>query len=136
MIVATGEHLDPAELGPQPEEVTAYQFVAQQEVLSTCSAVVCHGGSGTVLDAISHGLPLVVLPLGADQPLNAQRCSALGCGLVLQADEVGMEQITRAVDEVLTDPSYRASSARLQTGLAQLPAPEDVIRALGRPWTG
>lgn len=134
VIVATGEHLDPAGLGAQPEEVTAYQFVAQHEVLSTCSAVVCHGGSGTVLDAISHGLPLVLLPLGADQPLNAQRCSALGCAVVLSADAVGMEQITRAVDEVLTQPSYREASARLRAGLAQLPSPDDVIRTLGRLW--
>ncbi|MFT4166583.1 MAG: glycosyltransferase [Microlunatus sp.] len=134
VIVATGEHLDPAGLGPQPEAVTAYRFVAQHEVLSTCSAVVCHGGSGTVLDAISHGLPLVLLPLGADQPLNAQRCSALGCGVVLPADTVGAEQITRAVDEVLTQPSYRAASARLRAGLMQLPGPDDVIRTLTRLW--
>ena len=132
VIVATGEHLDPAGLGPQPDEVTAYQFVAQHEVLSACSAVVCHGGSGTVLDAISYGLPLVLLPLGADQPLNAQRCEALGCGVVLQADQVGMEEITCAVEEVLAQPSYRAASTRLRAGLAQLPAPDDVIRVLER----
>ena len=69
--MATGEHLDPAELGPLPSHVVAERFAAQREVLARCSAVVSHAGSGTVHDALEQGLPHVCLPLGADQTLNA-----------------------------------------------------------------
>jgi UDP:flavonoid glycosyltransferase YjiC (YdhE family) len=86
VIVATGEHVDPAELGPPPNHVVAERFVAQRDVLAGCSAVVSHAGSGTVLDALQHGLPQVCLPLGGDQTLNARRCAELGSGIVLATD--------------------------------------------------
>ena len=47
--------------------------------------VVSHGGSGSVVGALAHGLPMVLLPLGADQPQNARRCAELGVARVLDA---------------------------------------------------
>lgn len=130
VIVATGEHVDPTELGPQQPKVTSTRFLDQKATLAGCSAVICHGGSGTVLDAISYGLPLVMLPLGADQPLNAARCHQLGCGIVLNPTLVTPQQITAAVDEILTSPTHRTATAELQTELRRLPGPDSVIRAL------
>ena len=62
VMVSTGEHLEPAELGPQPRKVTVSPFVQQEEVLASSAAVVCHGGSGTVLAALENGLPMVCIP--------------------------------------------------------------------------
>ena len=55
-------------LGAQPAHVRAERFVPQSEELPHCDLVISHGGSGSVLGALAHGLPQLLLPLGADQP--------------------------------------------------------------------
>jgi UDP:flavonoid glycosyltransferase YjiC (YdhE family) len=47
--------------------------------------VVSHAGSGSLIGALAHGLPSLLIPMGADQPLNAARCQALGAAHVLDA---------------------------------------------------
>ena len=85
-VVATvGEDLDPDELGAQPARVHVERWIDQSAVLPRCRAAVSHGGSGGVMGALAHGVPLVLLPMGADQPLNARRCAELGVARVLDA---------------------------------------------------
>ncbi|MGH3715836.1 MAG: glycosyltransferase, partial [Micromonosporaceae bacterium] len=83
LVVTVGGQLDPSELGPQPDHVRVERFLPQHAVLPYCAAVVSHGGSGSVVAALQHGLPCVLLPMGADQPHNAARCEALGVGRAL-----------------------------------------------------
>ena len=64
------------------------RYLPHSAVLPRCDVVVSHGGSGTVIGALAAGLPSVVLPMGADQPLNAARCEALGVGVALDAVRV------------------------------------------------
>ena len=77
----------------------------------SCAAVVSHGGSGTVLGALAAGLPLVLLPQGADQFENAARCERAGAAVVLDPDEVTGDAVAAAVRLVLCEPAY-AEAAR------------------------
>jgi UDP:flavonoid glycosyltransferase YjiC (YdhE family) len=77
LLVTVGREIDPATFGPQPANVRIERFLPQAEILPHVNLVVSHGGSGSVLDAPAHGRPMVVLPIGADQPLNAERIAAL-----------------------------------------------------------
>ena len=83
LIVTVGRDLDPVDLGTQPANVHVERFMPQAALLPHCDLVVSHAGSGSVLGALAHGLPMVLLPIGADQPLNAARCQALGVADVL-----------------------------------------------------
>ena len=130
VVVACGQHVDPADLGAQPPNVTVHRFVDQRRILAGCSAVICHGGSGTVLDALTFGLPMIILPLGADQPLNASRAYDLGCAIVLAADQVTPTQITDAVDRLLTDPTFRTAAAQLHADLRVQASIDTVVQAL------
>ena len=121
LIVTVGPQIDPAELGPQPEHVRVERYIAQSLVLPGCDAMVSHGGSGSVLGALSHGLPSVLLPLGADQPGNAARCVALGVGELRSAAETTPAQLRAAVTQVLGDPRYRRNAERLRDEIAALP---------------
>ena len=94
LIVTVGPDIDPDEFGPQPAGVRIERFVPQAALLPHCDLVVSHGGSGSVLGALAHGLPMVLLPLGADQPLNAARCAALGAARVLDAAHGGAARDT------------------------------------------
>ena len=68
----------PAMLGAVPDHVRVESFIPQAEVLPGCGAVVCHGGSGTILAALAHGLPVVCIPQGADQFANAANVERVG----------------------------------------------------------
>jgi UDP:flavonoid glycosyltransferase YjiC (YdhE family) len=126
-VVATvGRNLDPAELGPQPANVRLERYLPQAEVLPRCCAVVSHGGSGSILGALAHGLPSVLLPMGADQPQNAARCEELGVARVLDALRATPQTVRDAVADVLSDPGYRAAAGRIADEIAALPTPEDM----------
>jgi UDP:flavonoid glycosyltransferase YjiC (YdhE family) len=129
-VATVGRRLDPLELGPAPANVRVERYVPQDEILPSCSLVVSHGGSGSVLGALTHGLPLVVLPLGADQPLNADRCHASGAGCVVDAVTADPALIAGAISGVLADPSYRTAAQRLQAELAAFGPPAAAVRLL------
>jgi UDP:flavonoid glycosyltransferase YjiC (YdhE family) len=132
-VVATvGSEIDPAELGSLPPHVRVERFVPQAEILPRCSAVVSHGGSGSVLGALAHGLPQVLIPMGADQPLNAARCEELGLARVLDPVQATPQTVREAVTAVLTEPRYRAAAERLQHEFAALPGPEFAVNLLER----
>lgn len=127
VLVTVGNEIDPAELGSQPANVVVERFVPQWAVLPECDLVVSHGGSGGVIGALAHGLPLVVLPLGADQPHNAARVEALGVGCVLDAVTATPEEVQAAVARLLADPGPRAAAERLGDECAALPPPAEAV---------
>lgn len=130
-VVATvGDGIDPAELEPLPDNIRVERFVPQAEILPLSSVVVSHGGSGSVLGALAHGLPQVLIPMGADQPLNAARCAQLGLARVLDPVDATPADIGAAVSAVLNDSAYRAAASALQAEYAALPGPEHAVRLL------
>jgi UDP:flavonoid glycosyltransferase YjiC (YdhE family) len=130
LVVTVGRDIDPRELGPQPANVRVERFVPHAELLPRCRLVISHGGSGSVLGALAHGLPMVLLPLGADQPLNATRCESLGVALVLDALTVDPQTIGEAAMCALGQPSYRRSATRACDEIAALPGPEHAVTLL------
>jgi UDP:flavonoid glycosyltransferase YjiC (YdhE family) len=94
--------------------------------------VISHGGSGGVVGALAHGLPMVLLPLGADQPLNAARCEALGVAVVLDALTVTSQAVGEAVSRVLEGPGCRRSAAQVRDEIATLPGPEHAVAMIER----
>ena len=130
LIVTVGRDGDPAAFGPQPANVRIERYIPQSLLFPRCEAVVCHGGWNTVLGALAHGLPLVLLPLDADQPENAERCARLGVGRVLGPAARTPEAIRAAIRAVLDDPDYRANAARLRDEMAALPGPEHAVTLL------
>jgi UDP:flavonoid glycosyltransferase YjiC (YdhE family) len=89
--------------------------------------VVTHGGSGTTLGALAHGLPLLVLPQGADQYANADAVVAAGAGRRLGRDETTIAAIRDSVRGLLEDPAYRRSARRVQAEIRAMPAAEQTI---------
>jgi UDP:flavonoid glycosyltransferase YjiC (YdhE family) len=132
LIVTVGRDQDPADYGPQPGNVHIERYVPLSLLLPHCDLVVTNGGSGTLTAALAHGLPLVVVPIGADQPENAARCAALGLGRVVPPADLTPETARQAVLAVLGDPACRAAAARLRDEIAALPGPEHAVTLLER----
>ncbi|MEV1290353.1 glycosyltransferase [Micromonospora sp. NPDC049679] len=132
LVVTVGREIDPDELGPQPAHVHVERFIPQSVLLPYCDLVVSHGGSGSVLGALAHGLPMVLIPMGADQPHNAARCTELGVARVLDAVRATPASVRDAASAVLADPGFRRAAQRLRDEMAALPGPEHAVRLLER----
>lgn len=130
-VVATvGRGVDPDDLGPQPPHVRVERFVAQADVLPAVDLVVSHGGSGSLVAALAHGLPSLLLPLGADQPHNASRASDLGLATTLDAATVTPRDVAAAATALLVDDATRARTRTVAQELAALPDPRAALAAL------
>jgi UDP:flavonoid glycosyltransferase YjiC (YdhE family) len=88
----------------------------------------CHGGSGTTLAALSVALPLVVVPLGADQFENALACEKAGTARVVRPADTEALAVRDAVRAVM-DPqsSERRAAQRLADEIAAMPEPFDAM---------
>jgi UDP:flavonoid glycosyltransferase YjiC (YdhE family) len=132
VIATVGREIDPAAFGSQPANIQIAQYIPQSAVLPHCAAVVSHGGSGSTIGALAHGLPMVLIPMGADQPYNAARCAELGAARLLDAVEATPESVRAAVATVLADSSYRRAAERVRDEIAALPDPAHALMLLER----
>lgn len=97
-----------------------------------CDLVVHHGGSGTTMSALAHGVPQVVCPSVLDQTDNALRLDQVGAGLMVPLTEAlaGEDAIAHAVEQVLGDSAYGKSAAVLRDENDAAPSPADVAEQL------
>jgi MGT family glycosyltransferase len=95
-----------------PRNVTVIPSAPHAAVLPLASAVVCHGGHGTVMKAFAHGLPVVAMPFGRDQKDNGARIEAAGAGLSL-SPSAGPARIAGAIRRVLEEPGFREGARRM-----------------------
>jgi UDP:flavonoid glycosyltransferase YjiC (YdhE family) len=131
LLIAVGPNVDPASFGEQRPGVRVLPFVPQREVLNRCAVVICHGGYGTVLDSIEAAVPLVVVPFGADQYVNATSVQRLGIGVVVEEEELSPSAIRDAVDRLLSSGStYRARLVDVREEWRVLPGPEKAVEAV------
>lgn len=130
LIVTVGRQNDPAVLGPQPSGVVVSRYIPQHEVLPWCDAVVVHGGSGTVLGALANGLPLLVVPQGADQWSNAEQIVIAGAGRRLLRDELSLEAVRDGVMTLLSEPSYRHAASNISEEIRVMPSAADALVGL------
>lgn len=100
-----------------PANVTVVERAPHSEVLGHAAAVVTHGGHGTVIKTLAAGVPLVVMPMGRDQPDNAARVAHHGAGIRVRPG-ARPAAITKAVRRVLDEPSFRAGAERLAGAIA------------------
>ncbi len=132
LILTVGRDNDPADFGPQSGNVHIARFIPQSALLPHCDLVVQQGGFSTVTGALNAGLPMVVIPISADQPYNAECSAALGVGVVIEPDNRTPEAIWAAVRVVLADPTYRQKAEHVRDEMAALPGPEYAVELLER----
>lgn len=75
---------------------------------------ITHAGHGTLSTALLYGVPLVMLPNAADQPVLTGVVSRHGAGVALDGDTASSADYTAAVDRCLHEPSIKANASRLQ----------------------
>lgn len=130
VLVTVGPGGDAAALGPLPPSVTVEQFVPQARVLPRCAAVASHAGSGTTFAALAHGVPNLLIPVGADQFGNAAGAAAYGAAISFLDGPPSRAEVTDAIGRLLGEPSFAEAAARLADQIAAMPGPDAVAAAV------
>ncbi len=91
----------------------------QLELLQRASLTITHAGLNTALESISHGVPMVAIPITNDQPGVAARIVWTGCGEMIKLSKLNAPKLRRTIEQVLTQETYRNNVTRLQTANQQ-----------------
>ena len=99
------------------------EFAPGRPIMEKSSAVVNHGGNGTVYQAITAGAPIIGIPYHIDQEINLQRVEELGFGVMISEKKCNATTLFSALQKLVRDSSYRENARKLQGCLKQYPGP-------------
>ncbi len=100
---------------PTAANVRVERFVPHAPVLDRAACVVCHAGMGITQKALAHGVPVVAVPFGRDQPEVARRVEVAGAGIRLPARKLRAEPLRGAVRRAV---SLRPGAERIAAAFA------------------
>lgn len=119
VLLSRGSSLTDDMIGPTPSNVSVVDWVPEEDIFPIADAMICHGGAGTLIAGMTNAVPMVVIPIGNDQPSNAKHIEALGCGMALLEPET--ESVLSALKQVLTDADIRKTAMQIADEIAGLP---------------
>lgn len=145
VLLTTGRNVAPADLGDLPGNVHVERYVPQSLVLPRCRAVVCHGSANAVFGALRAGVPLVLVPVAADHPVNAWLCDQAGVGVscttfqppgeffpIARPEEITVEQVTDALTRLLATDAFAATAQGMAASIAAQPPAAHAVTLLER----
>jgi MGT family glycosyltransferase len=115
-VVCTLGRIPIDDLSPPPN-ASISDWIPHRELLPRTDVVVTHAGLSTVMTALASGVPMVCMPMGRDQPLNAQRVATLGLGIEL-SPAASADAIRDAVEGVLGDGGFRQRAKSMAESIA------------------
>ena len=121
-----------AEAAELPSNVRGVGYLPLSAVLPTCRLIIHHGGSGTTAAPLHFGVPQLVLPSFADNPLSAERVSERGVGLSHDPTTLDVETVRALVLRLLEEPSFREAAGEVAAEMAQQPSPATIIGRVER----
>ena len=130
VVVASSEQLGGDKLVELPSRTRLTHGLPLSHLVPTCSVVITDGAPGSVLAAVTSGVPQLGLPQVPGQYQHADRIAEVGAGLCLDPDQASTESITAAVRTLLDELGQRAIARRIQVENTGRPALHDVARRL------
>ena len=102
VILNTGR-ISPDKLGHIPQNIYAYSFVPQIEVLKHADVFLTHCGMNSVNEAIVAKVPMIAMPFVNDQLANAKRIVELGIGKKIRSFPSSSKQMYKVAKEIVSD---------------------------------
>ncbi len=110
VIISCGKFMDIKVLGTLPENIKAYPYVDQLDVLSKADAFITHCGMNSVSESLYMAAPMVLYPQTCEQYAVARRVTEINAGTMLSDDSA--EGIKNAVQEILNNASYAEAALK------------------------
>jgi MGT family glycosyltransferase len=114
VVLSIGKNANPGNLGPIPSNTIVVRSAPQIELLERAALCITHAGLNTTLESLAHGVPMVAIPIGYDQPGVAARIAHHGTGEFIEVDELTTDRLRVLIQKVLRDPSYRERAEYFQ----------------------
>lgn len=111
VVMSIGDKVHISDLGEVPTNFIVKSYVPQMDVLTFTKLFITHGGMNSTNEALYYGVPLVVIPLSADQPIIARQVANIGAGVALQMQSLTPGQLRETVEHVLNYPSFQIAVA-------------------------
>jgi MGT family glycosyltransferase len=124
--VVTIADIDPSTLSP-PANVRVERFVPHSLVLDQAACVVCHAGMGITQKSLAHGVPVVAVPFGRDQPEVARRVEVARAGVRLPARKLTAPRLRAAVRNAI---NLKAGAEQIAAAFAAAGGPTAAADAL------
>ena len=130
ILVTTGGK--PIEMIPCPlsKNTIASKFFNFRQILPDVDVLVAFASYGTVTQALSFGVPMVVTGIGEDKPEVGARVAWTETGIYLRTDHPTVEEVRDAVDQILAGENYRARASELAKEFAAYDAAREIPQAL------
>lgn len=135
-VIAHGGILTKEQEGHLPGSPIVRPWVPQEALLQRASLCVTHGGLNTVLDALSHGVPLAVMPIAFEQPAIAARITYRRVGLSTPAQASKASQLARTVEKILSSPDFGTEAAAISKDIAESGGASRAAELIESAWTG
>jgi zeaxanthin glucosyltransferase len=119
VVLAKGNNIELADLGPIPSNVIVVDQAPQIELLKRATLCITHAGLNTALESLAHGVPMVAIPIGYDQFGVAARIAYHGVGESLGVDDLSVDALHALIQRVLNTHSYREKAQYFKNIIAQ-----------------
>jgi len=119
LVLSLGDQVNPDEIGPVPSNAIVLKRVPQLELLKQTSVCITHAGLNTVLESLAQGVPQVAIPVTYDQPGVAARIADKKTGVVTSLDKLTADHLSKLLNEVLNDSTYRDNARKLQKAIVK-----------------
>ncbi|QSQ21071.1 glycosyltransferase [Pyxidicoccus parkwayensis] len=106
LVLSAGELADTELSRALPGDVVAVPYVPQRQLLERTSAFISHGGANSVMEAMTAGVPMLLLPVCNDQPIQAHFLTKSGAGLALEPRTLTVDACRAALGQLL-EPGTR-----------------------------
>ncbi len=107
VVLSVGKNINPENLGPIPANTMVVRSAPQIELLKRAALCITHAGLNTTLESLAHGVPMVAIPIGYDQPGVAARIAHHGVGEFIEVDELTTDRLRGLIERVMRGLSYR-----------------------------
>ncbi|WP_152393148.1 macrolide family glycosyltransferase [Paenibacillus guangzhouensis] len=119
VIMSIGYKAQVSDLGAIPDNFIVQSYVPQTDVLQYTKLFITHGGMNSTHEGLYYGVPLIVIPQSADQPIIAEQVAKVGAGVSLQMQSLTADQLHEAVGHVLSHPSFKNAASTMGESFRQ-----------------
>src|SRR5919199_649567 len=119
LVISLGGSGSPESLPKLPGSPLVVGYAPQLELLEKATLTITHAGMNTTLESLTHGVPMMAIPIANDQPGIAARIAWTGAGEFVPLSRLSVPRLQAAIQRVLTEDSYKNNASRLQDAIAR-----------------
>jgi MGT family glycosyltransferase len=118
LVISHGGGLTDVQASNLPGTPLVVRYAPQEDLLARAHLTLTHAGLNTVLDSLTHGVPIVAVPITYEQPAIARRVEFHGCGKSIAHSALSVRLLRRALIDVMDDGRYRGAASRMRAAIS------------------